>query len=38
MILKADAKFEEKSIHCFKNEKNLVNFDASTQKSPKFAL
>ena len=37
MILKIDAKFEEKPI-CFKNDKNLVNFDPSTQKSPKFAL
>ena len=32
MILKSDAKFEEKPI-CFKNEKNLVNFDLSTQVS-----
>ena len=38
MILKSDAKFEEKPICCFKNDKNLVNFDLSTQKSPKFAL
>ena len=32
-----DAKFEEKPI-CFKNDKNLVNFDPSTQNSPKFSL
>ena len=38
MILKSDAKFEEKQICCFKNDKNLVNFDLSTQKSKKFAL
>ena len=38
MTLKIDAKFEEKPICCFKNDKNLVNFDPSTQKSPKFAL
>ena len=34
MTLKRDAKFEEK----FKNDKNLVNFDLSTQKSQKYAL
>ena len=33
MILKIDAKFEEKPICCFKNDKNLVNFDPSTQVS-----
>ena len=33
MILKSDAKFEEKPICCFKNDKNLVNFDLSTQFS-----
>ena len=38
MILNIDAKFEEKRIICFKNDKNLVNFHPSTQKSPKFAL
>ena len=38
MILKSDAKFEEKQICCFKNDKNLVNFDPSTQKSKQFAL
>ena len=26
MTLKSDAKFEEKLIYCFKNEKNLGNF------------
>ena len=30
MTLKSDAKFEEKPIFCFKNDKNLVNFDLST--------
>ena len=38
MTLKSDAKFEEKLTSCFKNDKNLVNFDPSTQKSKKFAL
>ena len=38
MILKSDGKFEEKPIYCFKNDKNLVNFDPSTQKSKTFAL
>ena len=38
MILKIDAKFEEKLICCFKNDKNLVKFNPSTQKSPKLAL
>ena len=38
MTLNSDVKFEEKKlICCFKN-KNLVNFDPSTQKSKKFAL
>ena len=32
MILKIGAKFEEKPICFFKNDKNLVNFDPSTQK------
>ena len=32
MILKIGAKFEEKPNCCFKNDKNLVNFDPSTQK------
>ena len=35
---KYEAKFEEKLICCFKNDKNLVNFDPSTRKSKKFAL
>ena len=30
---KIDAKFEEKPICCFKNDKNLVNYDPSTQFS-----
>ena len=38
MILKIDAKCEEKLICWFKNDKNLVKFDPSTQKSPKLAL
>ena len=38
MTLKNDAKFEEKSCCCFKNDKNLVNFDPSTQKSQKCVL
>ena len=36
VILKSGAKFEEKLIFCFKNDKNLVNFDPSTKKSKKF--
>ena len=31
-------KIEGKLICCFKNDKNLVNFDPSTQKSQKCAL
>ena len=38
MTLKNDAKFEEKPICCSKNNKNLLNFDPSTQKSQRFAL
>ena len=38
MIPKSGAKFEEKLIFCFKNDKNLENFDPSTRKSKKFAL
>ena len=38
MTLKDDAKFEEKPICCFKTDKNLVNFDPSTQKSQKFTF
>ena len=34
MIPKSGAKFEEKPIFCFKNNKNLVNFDTS-KKNPK---
>ena len=36
MILNSDAKFKEKLISCFKNDKNLVNFDLSTRNSPNF--
>ena len=35
MTLKSGAKFEEKLICCFKNDKNLENFDPSTPKSQK---
>ena len=38
MRLKIDAKFEEKLICFFKNDKNLVNFDLSTQSSQNFYL
>ena len=38
MTLKSDTKFEEKPIRCFKDDKNLVNFDPSTGKAQKFAL
>ena len=38
MTLKSDAIFEEKLTCCFKNDKNLVNFAASTLKSQKFEL
>ena len=38
MTLMIDAKFEEKLICCFKNDKNLVKFDPTTQKSPKLAF
>ena len=37
MIQKSGAKFEEK-IFCFKNDKNLVNFDPGTMKSKIVAL
>ena len=33
MTLNSDAKFEEKPICCFENDKNLVDFDPSTQVS-----
>ena len=36
MTLKSDAKFEEKLICCFKNDKNLVNFDLITRNSQNF--
>ena len=36
MTQKIDAKFEEKMICCFKNGKNLANFDLSTQNSQNF--
>ena len=38
MTLKIDAKFEKKLICCFKNDKNLVKFDPSTQKATKLAV
>ena len=38
MIPKSGAKFEEKLIFYFKNDKNLVKFDLSTKKSKKLAL
>ena len=37
MTKKTDAKFEDKPIY-FKNDKNFVNFDPTTQKSQKLAL
>ena len=37
-IPKSCAKFEEKLFFCFKNDKNLVNFDPSTKKFKRFAL
>ena len=36
MILKSGAKFEEKPIFCFKNDKNLVNFYPSKKKPKNF--
>ena len=38
ITLNSDATFDEKLICCFKNDKNLVYFDLSPWKSPKFAL
>ena len=38
MHYESGEKSEEKLIFCFKNDKNLVNFDLSTKKSKKFAL
>ena len=37
MTRKSDVKIEENPICCFKNDKSLVNFDPSTQKSQTFA-
>ena len=36
MTRKINAKFQEKFICCFKNDKNLVNFDLSTRNSQNF--
>ena len=36
MKLKNDAKFDKKLICCFKNDKNLPNFDLSTRNSQYF--
>ena len=36
MTLRIDAKFEDKLIGCFKNDKNLVIFDPSARKSQRF--
>ena len=38
MTLKRNAKFQEKLIRCFKDDKNLVNSDLSTQSSQSFTL
>ena len=39
MTMKNNAKIEEELTCCFKTDmRNLTNFDASTQKSQKFAL
>ena len=38
IIPKSGAKFEEKLIFCFKNDKNLMNVDQSTKTSKTFAL
>ena len=37
MRLTIDAKFEKKLICCFRNDKNLMNLDPSTQK-PLYTL
>ena len=37
MTLKSDAKFEEKPICCFNNDKKLVNFELNTCRFQKFA-
>ena len=36
MSLKSDQKFEEKLVCCFRNDKNLVNSDLSTQEVSKI--
>ena len=36
MTLRIDAKFGKKLIFCFKNDKNLVDFDRMTQNSQSF--
>ena len=38
MTLNSDTIFEKKLICYFKNDKNLVSFDPSTQNTQKFAL
>ena len=38
MTLKINAKFEEKPICCFKNDKNFENFDPSTQRPQTFTI
>ena len=38
MTLKIDEKIQEKLFFCFKNDKNLVEFDLSTSKYTKLAL
>ena len=36
MAIKSDAKFEEKLVCCFKNDKNFVIFDLSARNSQNF--
>ena len=36
MTLRSDTKFEEKLFCCFKNDKNLANFDLNIQNSQNF--
>ena len=38
MTLKSFAKFEEKLIYYYKNDKNLLNFDLTTQNSQNFCF
>ena len=38
MTLKSDGKFQAKLICCFKNDKNLLNFDSNTRNSSKCGL